>query len=42
MNPDQTAPRGPLSSGSTMFASDLESQADDKAEDICCDWQLTG
>ena len=37
VDPDQTAPRGAVWSGSTLFA---KSQADDKADDNCCDWQF--
>ena len=40
---DQTAPRGAVWSGSTLFAKRLlKSQADDKADDNCCDWQFKG
>ena len=39
MDPEQTAPTG--GSGSTLFAKmTLKSQADDKSEDNCCDWQF--
>ena len=42
-DPDQTAPRGAVWSGSTLFAkNDLKSQADDKTDDNCCDWQFKG
>ena len=38
---DQTAPRGAVWSGSTLLAKWLlKSQADDKADDNCCDWQF--
>ena len=41
VDPDQTAPRGAVWSGSTLFAkNDLKSQADDKADDSCCDERL--
>ena len=40
MDPD---PRGAVWSGSTLFAKWLlKSQADDKADDNCCDWQFKG
>ena len=43
MDPDQTAPREAVCSGSTLFAkNDLRSQAGDKADDNCCDWQFKG
>ena len=43
MNPNHTAPRGAVLSGSTLFAKmTLKSQADDKADDNCCDWQFKG
>ena len=43
MNPDQTAPRGAVWSGSTLFPKwILKSQADDKADNNCCDWQFKG
>ena len=43
VDPDQTAPRGAVWSGSTVCKNDfLKSQADDKADDNCCDWQLKG
>ena len=39
VDPDQTAPR----SGSTLFAKmTFKSQADDKADNNCCDWQFKG
>ena len=40
MDPDQTAPREAIWSGSTLFAK-MKSQADGKA-DNCCDWQFKG
>ena len=41
VDPDQTAPLGAVWSGSTLFAKWLlKSQADDKADDNCCDWQF--
>ena len=43
VDPDQTAPKGAVWSGSTLFAEmTLKSQADDKADDNCCDWQFKG
>ena len=43
VDPDQTAPRGAVWSGSTLFAKmTLKSQADDIADDNCCDWQFKG
>ena len=43
VDPDQTAPRGAVWSGSTLFAKiTLKSQADDIADNICCDWQFKG
>ena len=40
---DQTAPRGAVWSGSTLFAKiTFKSQADDKADNNCCDWQFRG
>ena len=43
MDPDQTAQRGAVVSGSTLFAKmTLKSHADDKADDNCCDWQFKG
>ena len=40
--PDQTAPTGAIWSGSTLFAKKclLKTQADDKADGNCCDWQF--
>ena len=39
MDPDQTAPL----SGSTLLAKmTSKSQADDKADDNCCDWRFKG
>ena len=41
MDPDQTAPRGAVWSGSTLFAKvTFKSHADDKADDNYCDWQF--
>ena len=41
VDPDQTAPRKAVWSGSTLFAKmTLKSQADDKADNICCDGSL--
>ena len=40
VNPDQTAPKA-VWSGSTL-QNDLKSQADNKADDNCCDWQFKG
>ena len=38
---DQTAPRGAVWAGSTRLQKWLlKSQADDKADDNCCDWQF--
>ena len=43
VDPYQTAPKGAVWSGSTLFAvMTLKSQADDKADDNCCDWQFKG
>ena len=43
VDPNQTAPRGAFWSGSTLFAkNDFKSQADNKADDNCCDWQFKG
>ena len=43
MDPDQTAPRGTVWSGSTLFAKWLlKSQVDDKADDNNSDWQFKG
>ena len=43
VDPDQTAPRRAVWSGSTLFAKWLlKSQAYDKADDNCCDWQFKG
>ena len=40
---DQTAPKGAVWSVSTLFAKWLlKSQADDKADDTCCDWRFKG
>ena len=41
VNPDQTAPRGAVWSGPYCLQKWLlKSQADDKADDNCCDWQF--
>ena len=43
VDPDQTAPKGAVWSGSTLFAKWLlKPQADDKADDNICDWQFKG
>ena len=43
VDPDQTAPKGAVWSGSTLFAKmTLKSQADDKADDNSCDWRFKG
>ena len=43
VDPDQTAARGAVCSGSTLFAKWLlQIQADDKADDNCYDWQFKG
>ena len=43
VDPGQTASRGAVWSGSTLFAkNDLKTQADDKADDNCSDWQFKG
>ena len=44
VDPYQTAPTGAVWSGSTMFAKMTFkiTQADDKADDNCCDWQFKG
>ena len=43
VDPDQTAPRGAVCSWSTCLQKWLlKSQADDKADDNCCDWQFKG
>ena len=43
MDPDQTAPRGAVWSGSKLFAKRLlKSQAYDKAVNNSCDWQFKG
>ena len=43
VDPDQTAPRGAVWLRSTLFAKmTLKSQADDKADDNCCDWRFKG
>ena len=41
VDPDQTAPRGAVWSGPHCLQKWLlKSQADDKADDNCCDWQF--
>ena len=43
VDPDQTAPKGAVWSGSTLFAKWLlKSQADDKADGNTCDWRFKG
>ena len=43
VDPDQTAPRGTVWSGSTLFAKmTTKSQADEKADDNRCFWQFKG
>ena len=43
VDPDQTAPKGAVWSGSTLLQKWLlKSQAEDKADDICCDWHFKG
>ena len=43
VDPDQSAPGGAVWSGSTLSAKwHLKSQADDKEDDNCCDWQFKG
>ena len=42
VDPDQTAPRGAVWSGSMLQKLLKKSQADDKADDNCCDWQFKG
>ena len=42
VDPDQTAPKGAVWSGYTLFAKMTISQTDDKADDNCCDWQFKG
>ena len=42
VDPDQTAPRSSLIWVYTVCKNDLKSQADDKADDNCCDWQFMG
>ena len=40
---DQTAPRGAVWSGSTLFAKmTFKITTDDKADDNCCDWGFKG
>ena len=44
VDPDQTAPRGEQSDLGPHYLQKwlLKSQADDKADDNCCDWQFKG
>ena len=42
MDPDQTAPRGAVWSGSTLLAKMTFKITDDKADNNCCDWQFKG
>ena len=43
VDPDQTAPRGAVWSGLHCLQKWLlKSQADDKADNHCCDWQFKG
>ena len=43
VDPDQTAPKGAVWSGSTLFAEmTFKTQAGDKADDNCYDWQFKG
>ena len=43
VDPDQTAPkRSSLIWVHTVCRNDLKSQADEKADDNCCDWQFKG
>ena len=43
VDPDQTAPKGSLIWVHTVCKNDfLNSQADDKADDNCCEWQFKG
>ena len=43
VDPDQTAPKAAVWSGSILFAEmTLKSQADDKADDNSCDWRFKG
>ena len=39
MDPDQTAPKKSIRVH-TVCKNDLKSQADDKADNNCCDWQF--
>ena len=41
MDPDQTAPKGAVWSGSTLFAK-MTLKTDDKADDNSCDWRFKG
>ena len=45
VDPDQTAPRGAVWSGCTLFAKmtfKLNHKQMTKADDNCCDWQFKG
>ena len=42
VDPDQTAPRGSDLGPHSLQNGLLKSQADDKADDNCCDWQSKG
>ena len=42
VDPDQTAPRGADLGSYCLQKWLLKSQADDKADDNCCDWQFKG
>ena len=43
VDPDQTAARGAVWSGSTLFAKmTFKITRDGKADDNCCDWQFKG
>ena len=41
VDPDQTAPRGAVWSGSTLFA-EMTFKVEDKADDNSCDWRFKG
>ena len=43
VDPDQTAPRGAVWSGSKLFAEmTFKMTSDDKADDNSCDWRFKG
>ena len=43
VDPDQTAPKGPVWYGSTLFAvMTFKVTAEDKADDNSCDWRFKG